>query len=102
MRVGGKKVSLTTQVFLAMVLGSIAGLVDGKTMVLCTIVTGIVSQDSLTSLRRVSVRIIAYYVVTTVLACIVGIVVAMLLQPGKFADFAGLATQEVKGGVDIP
>lgn len=122
MRVGGKKVSLTTQVFLAMVLGSIAGLVDGKTMVqlgflgdiwlncikmvvvpmvLCTIVTGIVSQDSLTSLRRVSVRIIAYYVVTTVLACIVGIVVAMLLQPGKFADFAGLATQEVKGGVDI-
>ena len=33
MRVGGKKISLTTQVFLAMILGSIAGLVDGKTMV---------------------------------------------------------------------
>nr|WP_315100547.1 dicarboxylate/amino acid:cation symporter [uncultured Fretibacterium sp.] len=122
MRVGGKKVSLTTQVFLAMILGSIAGLVDGQTMVqlgflgdiwlncikmivvpmvLCTIVTGIISQDSLASLRRVSVRVITYYVVTTVLACIIGIVVAMLLQPGKFADFAGLATQEIKGGVDI-
>ena len=122
MRAGGKKVSLTTQVFLAMILGSIAGLVDGQTMVqlgflgdiwlncikmivvpmvLCTIVTGIISQDSLASLRRVSVRVITYYVVTTVLACIIGIVVAMLLQPGKFADFAGLATQEIKGGVDI-
>lgn len=105
-----------------MILGSIAGLVDGQTMVqlgflgdiwlncikmivvpmvLCTIVTGIISQDSLASLRRVSVRVITYYVVTTVLACIIGIVVAMLLQPGKFADFAGLATQEIKGGVDI-
>ena len=61
---GGKKISLTTQVFAAMILGSISGLVSGKTMiqlgfigdiwlncikmivvpmVLCTIVTGITS-----------------------------------------------------------
>ena len=113
MTIGGKKISLTTQVFVAMILGSIAGLVGGKTMtqfgfigdvwlncikmivvpmVLCTIVTGIISQDSLSSLRRVSARIIAYYVVTTVLACIVGIVVgafaitALLIRP-----FAGPA-----------
>ena len=104
MTIGGKKISLTTQVFVAMILGSIAGLVGGKTMtqfgfigdvwlncikmivvpmVLCTIVTGIISQDSLSSLRRVSARIIAYYVVTTVLACIVGIVVAIYVMMNK-------------------
>ena len=111
MKIGGKKISLTTQVFVAMILGSIAGLLGGKTMtqfgfigdvwlncikmivvpmVLCTIVTGIISQDNLSALRRVSARIIAYYVVTTVLACIVGIIVATVLQPGKFANFGGL------------
>lgn len=64
MVIGGKKISLTTQVFVAMILGSVAGLVVGETMVqlgfigdiwlncikmivvpmvLCTIVTGITS-----------------------------------------------------------
>ena len=90
----GRKVSLTTQIFAAMILGSIAGLLGGKTMVslgfigdiwlncikmivipmvICTIVSGIISQDSLTSLKRVSSRIIAYYIITTILACIVGL-----------------------------
>ena len=122
MVIGGKKISLTTQVFVAMILGSVAGLVVGETMVqlgfigdiwlncikmivvpmvLCTIVTGITSQDSLASLRRVSARIIVYYVVTTVLACVVGLTVATLLQPGKIANFAGMASQQIKGGVDI-
>ncbi len=103
MVIHGKKISLTTQIFTAMVLGSLAGLVGGKTMVqlgfigdiwlncikmivipmvVCTIITGIISQDNLTSLKRVSRRIITYYVITTVLACVVGLVVASVLQPG--------------------
>ena len=122
MRIGGKKISLTTQVFLAMLFGAAVGLAGGKTMaqfgfigdiwlncikmivvpmVLCTIVTGVISQDNLASLKRVSSRIIAYYVITTVSACFVGLAVATLLQPGKFASFAGLASQEIKGGVDL-
>ena len=32
MTIGGKKISLTTQIFVAMILGSVAGLVGGKTM----------------------------------------------------------------------
>lgn len=115
MVIHGKKISLTTQIFTAMVLGSLAGLIGGKTMVqlgfigdiwlncikmivipmvVCTIVTGIISQDNLTSLKRVSRRIITYYVITTVLACIVGLAVATLLQPGHFANFAGLASKK--------
>lgn len=115
MTIHGKKISLTTQIFTAMVLGSLAGLVGGKTMVqlgfigdiwlncikmivipmvVCTIVTGIISQDNLTSLKRVSRRIITYYVITTVLACVVGLVVASILQPGHYANFAGLAAKK--------
>ena len=122
MVIHGKKISLTTQIFTAMVLGSLAGLIGGKAMVqldfigdiwlncikmivipmvVCTIVTGIISQDNLTSLKHVSRRIIAYYVITTVLACIVGLAVATLLQPGHFANFAGLASKKVTGNIDI-
>lgn len=118
----GRKVSLTTQIFAAMILGSIAGLLGGKTMVslgfigdiwlncikmivipmvICTIVSGIISQDSLTSLKRVSSRIIAYYIITTILACIVGIVVANIIQPGHFANFSGLDTKKVTGEINI-
>ena len=122
MTICGKKISLTTQIFLAMVLGTIAGLVIGKPMtqlgfigdiwlncikmivvpmVICTIVTGIISQDSLGALKRVSVRIIAYYIITTILACFVGIIVASILQPGSFANFAGLATQKITGSANV-
>lgn len=114
-----QNMSLATQIFIAMILGSIAGLLFGDTMVqlafigdiwlncikmivvpmvVCTIVTGIISQEQPGALKRVSVRIISYYVITTVLACIVGLTVASLIQPGQYANFGGLATQEISGG----
>ena len=122
MTINGKKISLATQIFIAMLLGAIAGLVIGKPMtqlgfigdvwlncikmivvpmIICTIVTGIISQDSLGALKRVSVRIIVYYVVTTILACIVGLIVASILQPGSFANFSGLATQKITGSANV-
>ena len=73
----------------------------GSIMVICTIVTGIISQDSLGALKRVSVRIIAYYIITTILACFVGIIVASILQPGSYANFAGLATQKITGSANV-
>lgn len=112
------KMSLATQIFISMILGSIAGLVFGKQMValafigdvwlncikmivipmvVCTIVSGIISQDQPGSLKRVSLKIISYYVITTVIACIVGLSMAELLHPGDYANFAGLASKEIKG-----
>ncbi len=119
MVVWGRKLSLATQIFIAMILGSIAGLLFGDVMVqlafigdiwlncikmivipmvVCTIVTGIISQEQPGALKRVSARIIAYYVVTTIFACIVGLTVASVLQPGQYANFGGLAQQEITGG----
>ena len=74
MTIGGKKISLTTQIFVAMIIGSIAGLICGDIikqvafigtiwlncvkmivvpMVFFTIITGITSQKNLSSLGRI-------------------------------------------------
>ncbi|HCX63138.1 MAG TPA: dicarboxylate/amino acid:cation symporter [Clostridiales bacterium] len=122
MKIFGKKIGLTTQVFLAMILGAIFGLVIGEPMtkvgfigdiwlnmikiivvpmVIVTIVTGIVSQKDIKSLGRISFRIMAYYVVTTLIAAAIGIIVASIIKPGNIANFTGLASKEVVAGSDI-
>ena len=122
MKIAGKKVSLATQIFIAMLFGAILGIVVGEPMtklgfigdiwlncikmivvpmVISTIVTGIVSQKDVKSLGRISFRIMAYYILTTLVACVVGIVVTSILKPGNMANFTGLASKEVTGTVDI-
>lgn len=118
----GKKFSLTTQIFIAMIFGAIMGLAFGPAMkslgfigtiwlncvkmivipmVLVTIITGIISQKDLGSLGRIAVRIIVYYILTTLVATIVGLVVTNILRPGEFANFTGLASKKVVGSADI-
>jgi Na+/H+-dicarboxylate symporter len=118
MKIAGKKISLTTQVFFAMLLGAVFGLVIGDPMmklgfigtiwlnmikmivvpmVLVTIITGIISQKNVKSLGRISVRIMSFYIITTLIATAIGIAVALIIKPGNIANFTGLASQEVSG-----
>ncbi len=118
----GKKLSLTTQIFIAMILGALLGLAFGPAMksvgfigtiwlncvkmivvpmVLVTIITGIISQKDLSSLGRIAARIIAYYILTTLVATVVGLLVTNVLCPGEFANFTGLASKKVVGSADI-
>lgn len=122
MKIGGKKIGLTTQVFLAMVLGAAFGLLIGEPMtklgflgsiwlncikmivvpmVIVTIITGITSQKDVKSLGRISVRIMAYYIVSTLIACAIGLIVALIIKPGTLANFTGLASKEISGSTDI-
>lgn len=122
MKIAGKKIGLSTQVFSTMILGAIFGLLFGEfmvklefvgtiwlncikmivvPMVLMTIITGITSQKDLKSLGRIAVRIMVYYVATTLIATMVGLLVAGVIQPGKFANFTGLEAKEVSGSIDI-
>ena len=122
MKIAGKKIGLSTQVFAAMILGAILGLLFGDVMVelefigtiwlncikmivvpmvLMTIITGITSQQDLKSLGRIAVRIMVYYVATTLIASVVGLAVAGVIQPGKIANFTGLEGQEISGSTDI-
>lgn len=122
MTIGGKKIGLSTQVFSTMLLGAVFGLLIPKIMVqlefigtiwlncvkmivvpmvLVTIVSGITSQKDLRSLGRIAIRIIMYYVLTTLIATVIGLLVAHILQPGTVADIYGLQSREVKGSADI-
>lgn len=122
MKIAGRKISLATQIFVAMLLGAVLGIVVGKPMcqlgfigniwlncikmivvpmVIATIVTGIVSQKDVKSLGRISFRIMAYYIITTLIACVVGIVITSIFKPGNSANFTGLASTEISGTTDI-
>lgn len=122
MKIAGKKIGLSTQVFAAMILGAVLGLLFGDVMVqlefigtiwlncikmivvpmvLMTIITGITSQQDLKSLGRIAVRIMVYYVATTLIASVVGLAVAGVIQPGRIANFTGLEGQEISGSADI-
>lgn len=122
MTIGGKKISLTTQIFIAMLIGAVCGLAFGDTMlqlefigtiwlncvkmivvpmILVTIITGIISQKDLGSLGRIAVRIIAYYILTTLVASVVGLLVTGVIRPGELANFTGLASKQVTGSTDI-
>lgn len=122
MKIAGKKIGLSTQVFSAMILGAILGLVIGDVMlqlefigtiwlncikmivvpmVLMTIITGVTSQKDLKSLGRIAVRIMVYYVATTLVAAVVGLAVAGVIQPGRIANFTGLEGKEISGSADI-
>ena len=122
MNIMGKKVGLSTQVFLAMIIGALFGLIIGEPMtkvgfigdiwlnmikmivvpmVIVTIVTGIVSQKDIKSLGRISVRIMTYYILTTLIASAIGIIVASIVKPGNIANFTGLASKEVVGSTDV-
>ena len=97
------KIGLTSQIFIAMIAGTILGLLLGKTalplkmvgdawlnliklaivpIVLFVIMAGIVNQKDGKTLGRISLRITIYYILTTVLACILGLIVAQLIEPG--------------------
>lgn len=122
MKIAGKKISLSTQVFSAMILGAIFGLIFSNVMielefigtiwlncikmivvpmVLMTIITGITSQKDLKSLGRIAVRIMIYYVLTTLIATVIGLATAAVLKPGVHANFTGLASKEISGSADI-
>lgn len=122
MKIGGKKISLTTQVFLAMIVGAVLGILIGEPMtrlgfigkiwlncikmivvpmVIVTIITGITSQKDVKSLGRISVRIMAYYILSTLVACTIGLAVASIIKPGTMANFTGLASKEITGSTDI-
>ena len=97
------KVKLHTQIFIAIIAGGVVGLILGPNaehikivgdifirllkmiiipLILASMVTGIISIGSGRNLARISFRTAAYYVITTLLAVTVGLVLVNLIKPG--------------------
>lgn len=98
-----KKMKLANKIFLAMILGSIAGLIVGQPamqlqfigdiwlnmikmiivpLVLFMIVQGIAGMENPTALGRILFRVTVYYAITTIAAVLVGVAVAKFFEPG--------------------
>ncbi len=55
-------------------------------LVLCSIILGIASTGSLTYLRRMGLRILPYFVATTIIAISIGMVLTSVVKPGFMID----------------
>ena len=108
--------------FLAMIIGAILGLVFGEKMtqfkfigdvwlncikmiivplVFCVMVTAIGGQRDAKSLGRVAVRIMGYYLITTIIAAIIGATLGLIIKPGETASITGLTSKEITSTTEI-
>ncbi len=67
-------------------------------LVVASVARGIASSENTEQLRTVGTRVVIYFVVTTVVAAALGIILALVIQPGAFID----ATSLREGAVDVP
>ena len=102
-----KKMNLATQVLIAFIAGTILGIVFQKDilflqpvgdiflrliqmivvpLIFLSIIGGIANIGDVRKLRRIGSKILGFYVITTILSTIIGLVVANLMQLGKGFD----------------
>ncbi|MHC1714768.1 MAG: dicarboxylate/amino acid:cation symporter [Acidaminococcaceae bacterium] len=99
-----KKLGLTSKIFIGFALGIILGLVFGEKvtvikplgdifltlikmivvpLVFCSITSGVASIGDINKLKRIGSKTLIYFVVATMLAGIIGLVIAQIVQPGS-------------------
>ncbi len=107
------------RIAIAMLLGVIGGLIGGEPLansvgwlgtlfikllkmiivplVLTSIVTGVASVGAGAGLGRLFGKTMGYYAMTSLFACVVGLLMVNLIQPGVGADLLGADTEEMPG-----
>ena len=55
-------------------------------LVFASIIRGLAATEDVEQLRKTGVRVVLYFVLTTVLAIIIGLVVASVIKPGSYID----------------
>lgn len=98
------KFNLVTQIFIAFVLAIILGSVFGSSidflkpfgdlflrlikfiiapLILSTLVVGVAGTSDPKQLGRIGIKTVAYYLITTAVAIVIGLAVAFMISPGK-------------------
>ncbi len=104
--------------FTAMLVGTALGMIFGETMtnfkfigsiwlnclkmilvpmVFCTMTLAVGSQKDLRTLGRVALRILIYYMLTTAIACAVGLGTSFVTHPGRGMSLEGFTAAEISG-----
>lgn len=103
------RLNLVTQIFIAFIAAIVLGAVFGNSisfvqplgdlflrlikfiiapLILATLVVGVASNSDTKQLGRVGIKTLAYYLVTTGIAVVIGLAIAFAIQPGKGVDIA--------------
>ena len=82
----GSWVALPGQIFLALIQMIVVPLV------LSSIILGIAGGGNLEFVRRLGARIVPYFVATTVVAVLIGVSLAMWIEPGTYIDTVAIQT----------
>jgi Na+/H+-dicarboxylate symporter len=59
-------------------------------LVVASIIRGLAATEDLDQLRRTGLRVVLFFVATTALAILIGVVLAYVIQPGRFVDTGAL------------
>ena len=59
-------------------------------LVFASIIRGLAATEDLEQLRRIGLRVVVFFVVTTALAIVIGLVVASVIKPGLYVDSQAL------------
>lgn len=108
-----RKLGLTSKVFLGFAIGIFLGILFGEQitaisfigtiflnlvqmnvvpLIFFSIVSGIASMSDVARLRKIGIKTLLYYILTTMCAAAVGLVVVNATEPGAGVDLSGLIT----------
>jgi Na+/H+-dicarboxylate symporter len=72
-------------------------------LVFASIVLGMAAGDNLEFLRKTGTRVVGFFLLTTIVAVIIGLTVALVLKPGDWVDSTALTAQvEMASTVESP
>lgn len=115
------RMSLVTQIFIAFVIAIILGIIFGSSidvikpvgdlflrlikfiiapLILATLVVGVSSSGDPKQLGRMGLKTVAYYMVTTAFAIVIGLAVAFALSPGKGLNISVSDSEMANNAVD--
>lgn len=118
-----KKMSLSTKVFIGFIIGILLGIVFKDNilvikpigelfltlikmlvvpLVFFSIVSGVTSISDVQKLKRIGLKTVLYYLVTTMLAGMIGLLVAYIVKPGSNFDMAVIGSKESAPVSEMP
>ena len=90
----GSWLALPGQIFLGMIQMIVVPLV------FASVITGLASTEDMEQLKSMGSKLVFYFVVTTILAIVIGLSAALIIQPGNFIDSTALET--IAEPVELP
>lgn len=55
-------------------------------LIFASVIRGLASSDDLDQLKKIGIRLVIYFIITTSIAIIIGLSVSMIIEPGNYID----------------